>query len=93
MRGGCTRRIDSSTWHAARLALGRVARYVWSMGHRPFGGAPGGDVQCAGRSQVAVALSAVAGCDRFTVPVLGASCRGPYGLAVLKRSTMGIVEE
>jgi hypothetical protein len=29
------------------------------MGHRPFGGAPGCDGQCAGRSQVAVAWSAV----------------------------------
>ena len=61
-----------------------------SMEHRAFGGAPEDDGQCAGRSQVAVALSAAVGCDRLTVPVLRASCRGP---AASKRSTRGVVEE
>ena len=48
----------------------------------------------AGRSQVAVALSAVVGCDRVTVPVSGASCRGPGvdGLEAL-HVTWAIVEE
>lgn len=86
MRGGCARRIVPSTARATRLVLGRVVCNGLSMGSPPLGGVPGCGGQCAGRSEVAVALSAVVGCDRLTVPALGASCRGP-GSAVSKRST------
>jgi hypothetical protein len=77
MRGGCARRIVASTARAIRPVLGEFVRNGLSMEHRAFGGAPEDDGQCAGRSRVAVALSAAVGCDRLTVPVLRASCRGP----------------
>jgi hypothetical protein len=77
---------------ATRPVLGEFVRNGLSMEHRTFGGAPEDDGQCAGRSQVAVALSAAVGRDRLTVQswvLLAAGLRS----AVSKRSTMGIMEE
>jgi hypothetical protein len=78
MRGGCARRIVPSTARAMRLVLGEVARNGLPWCDRPIGGAPGCGGQCVGRSQVAVALNAVAGCDHLTVPVSSASRRGRW---------------
>jgi len=53
---------DASTLHMAVLSdvsQREGARSGFRCGHRPSGGAPGSDGQCAGRSQVAVASSAV----------------------------------
>ncbi len=73
MRGGCARRIGPRRVRDERLVLGRNAR----CGCRWITcGAPGCGGRRAGRSQVAVALRAAVGCDRSTVPVLGASCCG-----------------
>jgi hypothetical protein len=44
---------------AVRLVLGEVVHDGFPWGHRPIGGAPRCGGQCAGRSQVAVALDAV----------------------------------
>lgn len=65
------------------------ARSGFRWGHRPFGGAPGRDGQCAGRSQVAVALCTVAdgvgrrilSCDRSNRSGLGCLWLRTYGPA------------
>jgi hypothetical protein len=81
--GGCRSVADlrdattTSTACASRLVLREIACDSLSMGSPALGGAPGCGGHCAGSSQVAVALSAVVGCDRFTAPVSGASPRGP----------------
>jgi hypothetical protein len=76
MRGECARRTVRSRWSRGATCPGRVAR----DGVHGVNGPSvvrldaTGDVPVALRSQVA--LSAVVGCDRVTVPVSGASCRG-----------------
>jgi hypothetical protein len=53
---------DASALHmtvSSDVPYREVAHSGFRWGHRPFGGAPGRDGQCADRSQVAVALSAV----------------------------------
>ena len=77
MRGGCARRIFASSARDTRLVLEEVARCGLSMGSPPAVVCLDCDEHCAGRCQVAVALCAVAGCDRLTVPDSGARCRGP----------------
>lgn len=78
MRGGCARRSNDLNCSCPRPVLGEIAYNAFSMGSPALSGAPGCGGLCAGRSQVAVALSAVASCDRLTVPVLGASRRGRW---------------
>src|SRR5690242_1571694 len=78
---------------AKRLGLGRVARDGLSMGPLALGGAPGCDGQCAGRCQVAVALSAVASCDRLTVPVGCFAQRTWVGGVEALHGTWVVVEE
>ena len=83
---------DASSLHMTVLSdisWRDVARGGFRWSHRPSGGAPGCDGQCAGRSQVAVALSAVTALPEAvgffsaatlpTIPVLGASGPGPMG--------------